>query len=118
MADLSLEEFLSKVSPEEAALLRSVRARVLQGGTLSERPEVREREGALQGGVVFLRQGVEVARLWLREAGAPRLALGAEAPIEITGLKVAALAAEKVLAAGAQAAQRAPQLDMFGGKRS
>lgn len=118
MADLTLDEFLARVSPEEAALLRSVRARVLERGTLSERAEVREREGALQGGVVFLRAGVEVARLYLRETGAPRLSVGDETPVEITGLKAAAQAAERVLAAGSQEAQRAPQLDLFGARRS
>ena len=112
---MSGETFLAQLSLGGATLARSVLARVSTLGTVSERTSSAE--------VAFIAHAapeIELPRLVLRQGGLPRLVYPATAghePLEIDGLPAAATAAEAVRAAAARATSKAPQLDLFGGRR-
>lgn len=114
MPDPTLEQLLASLRPEDLSLFRAVRTRVAALGAVSERPEVRLRDGALQGGLAFLRSGAELARLWAKPGAHPRLLVEGEAPLEVAGLKAAAQAAERVQRLAEARAASAPQVDLFG----
>ncbi|MBS2021551.1 MAG: hypothetical protein JST92_04025 [Deltaproteobacteria bacterium] len=112
MPDPTLDDLLKTISPEDVALFRSVRARVMQSGQVSERVEVRELSCLLQGGVLFLRAGTELAYLVARSGSPVRLVIGDET-FEVTGLKQSAQAAERVLKKAAEVTAAAPQRELF-----
>lgn len=96
-----LDDLLSTLTPDAAALVRSVRARA----------GLPERFDARKGELIFIAGGVDVGRLQLRAGALPRLFLG-DASEEIAGLQAAQTAAEKLRAL----ASRVPQLDLFRSK--
>ena len=108
----SAEALLQALQPEEAALARSMRTRVLALGTVGERIGIRELVYVVLAGA-----GAEVARLQLKPGAASRLTFtGDREPIELSSLQAAAIAAEAVRTRAEALAARAPQMSLFGRK--
>lgn len=109
----SAEALLQALQPEEAALARSVRTRLLALGTIAERIGTRELIYGLQADA-----GAELARLQLRPGARARLVFteGDREPIEVGSLQAAQAAADAVRARAEALVARAPQLSLFGRK--